>query len=114
MEELTTRHGKGIWLREIGKVLKRFDASIEWLGERIAMHEEEVEKIKRDDEMDESEKNKILVSKKAKSIGEVLEDVEALIDAHFFNEFWETKSSQLMRKVIDNQGSIDTNILKRT
>ena len=42
-----------------------------------------------------------------------MEDVEVLIDAHFFNEFWESKSSQFLKKVIDNQGSIDMNILKR-
>ena len=98
MEEITKKNGKGIWLREIGKVLKRFDASIEWLGQRITMREEEMEKIKRDDEMDEREKNKILVSKRAKSIGEVLEDVEVLIDAHFFDEFYKTKSSGFLKK----------------
>ena len=49
MEELTKRNGKGIWLKEIGKGLKRFDASIECLGDRITMREEEMEKIKRDD-----------------------------------------------------------------
>ena len=56
--------------------------------------EEEMENIKRNDEMDEGEKNKSLASKRAKSIGEVLEDVEALIDAHFFDEFSKTKSSR--------------------
>ena len=45
MEELTKRNGKGMWLREVEKVLKRFDASLEWLGERIAMREAEMEKI---------------------------------------------------------------------
>ena len=30
MEELTKRNGKGVWTREIEKVLKRFDASLEW------------------------------------------------------------------------------------
>ena len=31
MEELTKRNGKGVWMREIEKVLKRIDASLEWL-----------------------------------------------------------------------------------
>ena len=35
MEELTRRNGKGAWLREIEKVLKRFDMSLEWLMVRI-------------------------------------------------------------------------------
>ena len=30
MEELTKKNGKGIWMREIEKILKRFDASLEW------------------------------------------------------------------------------------
>ena len=52
------------------------------------MCEEEMEKIKCDDEMDESEKNKILQSKRTKSIGDVLEEVGArspirFISAHF-------------------------------
>ena len=37
MEEATKRNGKGMCLREIEKVLKRFDASLEWLSERIAI-----------------------------------------------------------------------------
>ena len=42
MEELTRQNGKGLWLREIEKVLKRFDASLEWLMERIALRDEEI------------------------------------------------------------------------
>ena len=37
MEELTKMNGKGVWFREIEKVLKRFDASLEWLLERIGL-----------------------------------------------------------------------------
>ena len=33
MEELTKRHGKGIWMQELEKVLGRFDASLEWCRE---------------------------------------------------------------------------------
>ena len=50
MEELTKRNGKGVWTREIEKALKRFDASLEWLMERIEMRDEEIEKTKDDDE----------------------------------------------------------------
>ena len=48
--------------------MKRFDASLEWLTERIPIREEEMDEIKCDDGMDESEKNKILLSKRAESI----------------------------------------------
>ena len=41
-----------------------------------------------------------------KSIDDVLEEVEVLIDTHFFNEFSETKSSILLKKVIFCQGLI--------
>ena len=114
MEELTKRNGKGMWMREIENGLRRFDASLEWLGERIAMREEEMEKIEWDDEMDEVEKGKNLRSKRAKSIGDVLEEVEVLIDTHFFNEFSETKSSLFLKKVISHQNAIDTRLLKKT
>ena len=50
MEEITKRNGKGAWLREIEKALKRFDASLEWLLERIRMREEEI-KIRGDREI---------------------------------------------------------------
>ena len=63
MEELTELNGKGMWLREVEKVLKRFDASLEWLMERITMREEEMEKIKCDDEMDEREEQNSPVEK---------------------------------------------------
>ena len=35
MEEMTKRNGKGIRMREIEKVLKRFGGSLEWMTERI-------------------------------------------------------------------------------
>ena len=37
MEELTKRNGKGAWMREIEKGLKRFDASLEWFMGRISL-----------------------------------------------------------------------------
>ena len=78
------------------------------------MREEEIEKIKCDDEMDESEKNKNVLSKRAESIGDVLEEVDVLIDTYFFNQFAETKTSAFLKKVIAHQNSIDTRLLKKT
>ena len=40
MEELTKINGKGIWFRRIENGLKRFDASLEWLLERIGLRDE--------------------------------------------------------------------------
>ena len=77
-------------------------------------------KLRRDDEIGQNneigdkERSQMLRAKKCKSIHDVLEEVEVLIDTHFFNEFWETKSSQFLKKVIDNQGLIEMNTLKRT
>ena len=45
IEELTKMNGKGVWLREIEKVLKRFGASIEWFVERIRIRDEEIDAI---------------------------------------------------------------------
>ena len=47
---------KGVSMREIEKVLKRFDASIEWLMERIGMREE-IQRMTLDDEMEAREKD---------------------------------------------------------
>ena len=44
----------------------------------------------------------------------MLEEVEVLFDTYFFNEFWETKSSQFLKKVIAAQGSIEMRLLKKT
>ena len=48
------------------------------------------------------------------SIADVLEEVGDLIDTYFFNRFSETKSSEFLRKVIKNQGAIDTSLFKKT
>ena len=114
MEELTKRNGKGVWIREIEKVLKRFDASLEWLMERIDTRDQEINATKQNDQVGEKEKTDVLRAKRTRSIEEVLEEVEVLIDTHFFNEFYETKSSLFLKRVIKNQNSIDTNLLKRT
>ena len=49
-----------------------------------------------------------------KSIADVLEEVEVVVDAHFFNEFSKTKSSVFLKKIITNQSVIDTRLLKKT
>ena len=94
MEELTKRNGKGMWLREIEKILKRFCASLEWLMERISLREAGLEAIEQNPETDEHEKNETLRARMTKSIADVLEEVVVLIDVHFFNEFSESKSSR--------------------
>ena len=53
MEEITKRNGKCVWLLEIEKVLKRFDASLEWFIERVQFREEEIEKIRRNNQMEQ-------------------------------------------------------------
>ena len=44
----------------------------------------------------------------------MLEEVEVLIDTHFFNQFSERKSSVFLKKVIANQNVIDVGLLKKT
>ena len=79
MEEITKRHGKGVWLREIEKVLKRFDASLEWFLERVNLRDEEINTIKGNQEMEAHGKAQILRAKRLKSIDDVLEEVGVLI-----------------------------------
>ena len=45
-------------------------------------------------------------AKKSKSIHDVLEEVEVLIDTHFFDEFSGTKSASFLNKLIDKQGPV--------
>ena len=113
MEETTKRNGKGVWMREIEKVLKRFDAPLEWLMERIGQCEEEMDKIRRE-EIEERDKSQKLRAMKMKSINEVIEDVRVLIDIHYFEEFSKTKSSACLKNVIDNQNVIETGLFKKT
>ena len=113
MEELTKKNGKGIWMREIEKVLKRFGAPLEWLFERIGMRDQEIEKIKADRQMEERAKEETVRAIKTRSIGEVLEEMEVLVDTHF-DEFSETKSSLFLKKGISNQSVIETTLLKKT
>ena len=52
--------------------------------------------------------------KRMNSIADVLEEVEVLIDTHFFNAFDETKSSAFLKRIIANQNVIEMTLLKRT
>ena len=64
--------------------------------------------------MDEQEKNQVLRAKRMKSIEDVLEEVDVLIDANHFNQFSKTKSSSFLKKVIENQRTLDVGLLKKT
>ena len=67
-----------------------------------------------DEELNEREKNQNLQSKRTKSFEDVLEEVEVLIDIHFFNDFLETKSSAFLKKVIAHQSAIDLTLFLKT
>ena len=56
----------------------------------------------------------MLRAKRLKSISDVLEEVELLIDTHFFNEFYDMKSSFFLKRIIENQGWIAMTLFKRT
>ena len=107
------RNGKGVWIREIEKALKRFDASLEWLEERISLRDEEIEVMQMKNDLGEREKSVAVRAKKAKSIEDVLEEVVVLIDTHF-TEFSGTKSSAFLKKVIMYQSVIDMILFKKT
>ena len=93
MEEMTKLNGKGILIREIEKVQKRFDASLEWLMEDFLCEMTRWTKIIPDMVIQESEKKQLLSSMRIQSINDVLVEVETLTDTHFFNEFSETETS---------------------
>ena len=93
---------QGIWLREIEKVLKRYDMSLEWLMGRIAARDDVMEAIRQNTEIEEGEKNALLGAKRTKGIAGVLEEVAVVIDIHF-DELSETKSSTFLKRVVDNQ-----------
>ena len=63
---------------------------------------------------EDREKKEVLKARKIKSIDEVLEEVETVIDTYFFNEFSKTQSSSFLKSVIDNRNMIDTRILQET
>ena len=82
--------------------------------ERMAQRDGEMDSIRESGEMEEGEKGLVLRSMKAKSIADVLEEVEVLIDMHHFNAFWETKSSLFLKRIIASHNSIDKNLLKKS
>ena len=57
-------------------MLWRFGASLEWLLERIRVGEEEIERIRRNVDLEEWAKNEVLRSARMKNICGVLEEVE--------------------------------------
>ena len=66
-----------------------------------------MENIRQNQAMDDREKNQMLQAKNMKSIANVLQEVEAVIDIHFFDEFLKTKASTFLKKAMENQGTID-------
>ena len=99
-------------MREIEKVFKLFNASLEWFIGRIATRDEQMDQIRQNDGLDEREKDQILQAKKMNGIADVLEEVEVLIGMHLFNEFSETKSA--FPKIVANHGAIEMVLFKRT
>ena len=71
--------------------------------ERIALRDEEMERVEMHGEMEESEKRRVLRAKRTRGIMDVREEVVVLIDTHSFNEFWKTKSSTVLKRVIDTR-----------
>ena len=63
-------------------------------------------------EHDDQEKSLMLRAKK-KTIADVFEQVEVLIDAHF-NELNETKPSAFLKYVLANQSAIEMSPIKKT
>ena len=98
----------------IEKVLKRFDVSLEWLMGSIQMKDGEMETIRQNESMDEREKDDILRAKKMKSVADILEEVDVLIDLHFYNEFSKIQSSLFLKRVMENQNAIDVRTFKKT
>ena len=90
MEETTKSNGKGIRTREIEQDLKRFDASLEWLMKRIEIRDEEIDRIRHDGQIEERPESEKLKSARFKSIDDDLEEVDVLIDTHFYDEFYKT------------------------
>ena len=82
--------------------------------ERIGLREEEIVRVMLNNGMEAHAKDQMIRAKRNKSIAEVLEEVEVLIDTHFFNEFSKTKSSTCLKRVIANQSMIEMRLFKKT
>ena len=70
--------------------------------------------IRLDDKTKDFKKNQMIRSKRMKSIAEVLEEASVLIDNHFFNEFSDTKSSAVLKHLLENQAVIEIMLFKKT
>ena len=63
---------KGIWLREIEILLRRFDVSLEWFLERVDMADEEMDRIRQNGGIEANEKDQTLNAK----MKNITDDVE--------------------------------------
>ena len=61
---------------------------------------DEMDRVRRDARIEEMATNEMLI-RKMKSIEEVKEDVEVVIDTHFFNVFSKTKSSLFLKSRLE-------------
>ena len=59
-----------------------------------------MDRVRRDARIEEMATNEMLI-RKMKSIEEVKEDVEVVIDTHFFNVFSKTKSSLFLKSRLE-------------
>ena len=90
---MAERNGKCVWMREIEKVLRRFDASLEWLIERMAQRDGEFDSVRQNGQTCEREKGLVLRAVKAMSISDVLEEVESsLTCTNSMLFFWKRKA----------------------
>ena len=80
--------------------------------ERVAIRDRDIEIVRQNQQMDELERSQMIRAKSMKSIADVVEEVEVLIDTHFFNQFSERKSSMFLKKVIANQNVIEMGLFK--
>ena len=63
--------------------MKRFDAYLEWLMERIGLRDEEMDRIRVDDQIEDLEITQML-KMRMKSVAEVFEEVGVIVDTQFF------------------------------
>ena len=68
--------------------------------------------IEQNGEIESSEKVQLIRAKRTMNIRDVIEDVEVLVDSHFFNMYSETKSSLFLKNVISHQSRIEMMFLK--
>ena len=88
--------------------------SLQWLMGSISVRDGELEVLRQNMDMDQREKDAILRAKRMKFIAEVLDEMETLIDIHFYSEFSKTQSSLFLKRVMENQNAIDVGTFKKT